>query len=187
MFLFCWTDQFGSGSLCCKHHISVWSRVGWSCCPPFCVLAGPLRQSSVSLPLSWGVVFNSTPPLCAISCKALPGHSVDVDSLHISYADIFTDTPQFRGINPYFFSENLYQSVSFIYASTYSENVHAIHIAMQFTKKIATLYNKNRQPVAMNQNRSFTSRGASVGLGLCLWLTRSIVLHGRRNLPFFGN
>ena len=27
------------------------------------------------------------------------------------------DTPQFRGGNPYFFSENLYQSVSFIYAS----------------------------------------------------------------------
>ena len=45
-----------------------------------------------------------------------------------------TDTPQFRGGNPYFFSENLSQSVSFIYASMYSENVHAIHIAMQFTK-----------------------------------------------------
>ena len=29
----------------------------------------------------------------------------------------FADTPQFRGENPYFFSENLYQSVSFIYAS----------------------------------------------------------------------
>ena len=27
------------------------------------------------------------------------------------------DTPQFRGGNRYFFSENLYQSVSFIYAS----------------------------------------------------------------------
>ena len=45
-----------------------------------------------------------------------------------------SDTPQFRGGNPYFFSENLSQSVSFIYASMYSENVHAIHIAMQFTK-----------------------------------------------------
>ena len=45
------------------------------------------------------------------------------------------DTPQFRGGNPYFFSENPYQSVSFIYASTYRENVHAIHIAMQFAKK----------------------------------------------------
>ena len=43
--------------------------------------------------------------------------------------------PQFRGGNPYFFSENLYQSVSFIYASMYCENVHAIHIAMQFSKK----------------------------------------------------
>ena len=45
-----------------------------------------------------------------------------------------SDTPQFRGGNLYFFSENLSQSVSFIYASMYSENVHAIHIAMQFTK-----------------------------------------------------
>ena len=34
-----------------------------------------------------------------------------------------------------FFSENLYQSVSFIYASMYRENVHVIHIAMQFAKK----------------------------------------------------
>ena len=47
---------------------------------------------------------------------------------------LVTDTPPFRGGNPYFFSENLSQSVSFIYASMYSENVHAIHIAMQFTK-----------------------------------------------------
>ena len=45
------------------------------------------------------------------------------------------DTPQFRGGNPYFFSENPYQSVSFIYASMYRENVHAIHIEMQFAKK----------------------------------------------------
>ena len=35
------------------------------------------------------VLFQSTPPLRAISRKALPGHSVDVDSLHVSYADIF--------------------------------------------------------------------------------------------------
>ena len=46
----------------------------------------------------------------------------------------YSDTPQFPG-GPYFFSENLYQSVSFIYASMYHENVHAIHIAMQFAKK----------------------------------------------------
>ena len=46
------------------------------------------------------------------------------------------DTPQFRGGNPYFFIENPYQSVSFIYASMYRENVHAIHIAMQFAKNL---------------------------------------------------
>ena len=45
------------------------------------------------------------------------------------------DTPQFRGGNPYFFSENPYPSVSFIYASMYRENVHAIHITMQFLQK----------------------------------------------------
>ena len=50
--------------------------------------------------------------------------------LSLSYAD----TPQFCGGNPYFFSENPYQSVPFIYASMYRENVHAIHIAMQFAK-----------------------------------------------------
>ena len=34
------------------------------------------------------VLFQSTPPLRAISRKALPGHSVDIDSLRVSYADI---------------------------------------------------------------------------------------------------
>ena len=34
--------------------------------------------------------------------------------------------------------------------------------------KIATLCNKNRPPATKNQNRSFTSRGATVGLGLRL-------------------
>ena len=80
-----------------------------------------------------------------------------------------SDMPQFRWGNPYFFSENLYQSVSFIYASMYRENVHAIHITMRFAKKIVTLCYKNRQhAAAKNQNRSFTSRGATVGLGLRL-------------------
>ena len=86
----------------------------------------------------------------------------------VVYVHRRADTPQFRGGNPYFFSENLYQSVSYIYASMYRENVHAIHIAMQFAKKIATWCNKNRQPAAKNQNLSFTSRGAIVGVGLRL-------------------
>ena len=41
-----------------------------------------------------------TPPLCAISCKALPGHSVDVDSLHVSYADIFISQVRTAGGSP---------------------------------------------------------------------------------------
>ena len=35
------------------------------------------------------VLFQSTPPLRAIGRKALPGHSVDVDSPRVSYSDIF--------------------------------------------------------------------------------------------------
>ena len=87
------------------------------------------------------------------------------------------DTPLFRGGNPYFFSENPYQSVSFIYALMYCENVHVIHIAMQFAKKISTLCNKNRQPAAKNQNRSFIARGATVGLA-------SVVITPTPLLPF---
>ena len=66
----------------------VWLWVGWSCCPPFCVLACPLLQSSVCFPCL-EVLLQGTPPRCTISCKTLPGHSVDADSLHISCADIF--------------------------------------------------------------------------------------------------
>ena len=69
----------------------------------------------------------------------------------------------------------------------YSENIHVIHIAIigLQSKKNRDI---NRQPaVANNQNWSFTSRGATVGLGLRLWLTRSIVPYGGRNLPFSGN
>ena len=58
-----------------------------------------------------------------------------VHSIAECLLDDVSDTPHFGEGNPYFFSENLYQSVSFIYASMYSENVHAIHIAMQFTKQ----------------------------------------------------
>ena len=62
----------------------------------------------------------------------------------------------------------------------YSEHVPAIHIAMQFKKNRDIVYpgNKNWQPAAKNQNRSFTSCGATVGLGPRLWFTRSLVLHG---------
>ena len=54
-----------------------------------------------------------------------------------------TDTPQFRGGNPYFFRENPYQSVSLIYASMYSEHVHAIHTIPVY-KKIATLQQRTK-------------------------------------------
>ena len=54
----------------------------------------------------------------------------------------------------------------------YRDTFHAIRIVMQFAKKIATLRNKYRQPVAktrcyrtknwFRRNWSFTSRGATV-------------------------
>ena len=79
---------------------------------------------------------------------------------------LLTDTPQFRGRNPYFFSENPYQSVSFIYASMYHKcSRNSYHDAVM-QKNGDIVYNKNRQPAAKNQNRSFTSRGATVRLGL---------------------
>ena len=65
------------------------------------------------------------------------------------------------------FSVKIYQSICFIDVS--------IHVSRKRSrdsyrdavcKKSATLCNKNRQPAAKNQNRSFTSRGATVGLGL---------------------
>ena len=77
------------------------------------------------------------------------------------------DTPQFRGGNPYFFSENLYKSVSFIiHASMYRENVHTIHIAIQFAKKSRHCVIK----IDSQQQRTKIGalRGAAVGLGLHL-------------------
>ena len=49
---------------------------------------------------------------------------------------IETDTPQFLGGNPYFFCENLYQSVSIVDASMYRDIFHAIRVATQFAKKL---------------------------------------------------
>ena len=77
--------------------------------------------------------------------------------------------PQFRGGNPYFFRENLYQSVYFIDVSRhFSRDSHREAVC----KKIATMCNKNRQPGAKTRchrtknwsrrNWSFTSRGATV-------------------------
>ena len=62
-------------------HLYVWFRVGWSCCPPFCVLVCLLLQPSVYLPLS---LFQSTHPLPAISRKALPGHIVSISTTFMS-------------------------------------------------------------------------------------------------------
>ena len=46
------------------------------------------------------VLLQGTLPPCTISCKALPGHSVDADSLHIFYADIFISQVREAGGSP---------------------------------------------------------------------------------------
>ena len=57
---------------------------------------------------------------------------------------IKSDTPQFRGGNPYFFSENLYQSVSFLF-------VHRC-VAKTFISR-CSLQN-NREPAAIKEPKS---------------------------------
>ena len=60
----------------------------------------------------------------------------------------YADRPQFLWGNPYFFCENLYQSVSIGVASMYREIFHAIRVATQFAKKIrhcVDASNPNRQ------------------------------------------
>ena len=112
-------------------------------------------------------------------------------TLRASIKNPIADTPQFRGGNPYFFSENLYQSVSFTYASMCIAKTLTRFISRCILQKKSRhcvgLPNKNRQPAAKNQKRSFTSRGATVGLGLRLCLARLLGLQGRENLQFFGN
>ena len=89
---------------------------------------------------------------------------------HLEYAstvwDPHTDTPQFRGGNPYFFSENPYTRIIHLCIDL-SRKRSRDSYRDAVCKKIATLCNKNRQPAANNQNRSFTSRG---GLGIDLRL-----------------
>ena len=46
------------------------------------------------------VLLQGTPPACMISCKALPGHSVDADSFHTSYEDIFISQVRAAGGSP---------------------------------------------------------------------------------------
>ena len=46
------------------------------------------------------VLLQDTPPPYTISCMALPGHGVDVDSLHISYGDIFISQVRAAGGSP---------------------------------------------------------------------------------------
>ena len=62
----------------------------WSCCLPFCVLACPLLQSSELASPVFRYCYRALLHFVrSAAIKALPGHIVDVDGLHISHADIF--------------------------------------------------------------------------------------------------
>ena len=65
------------------------------------------------------MLFESTPSLCTISCKALPGHSVDVDSLHISHADIFISKVRVAGCSPrcQFTIDDVFRNATIIYTA----------------------------------------------------------------------
>ena len=132
------------------------------------------------------------------------------------YSNInITDMPQFRRGNPYFFSENPYQSVSFIHASKYREKVHAIHIAMQFAKKsrhcVITI--DSQQQRTKIGALLHVARQSDLGLGPTNQIKSILFIHRnfrkrfrgvysaknqlmidevnhappKRNLPFFGN
>ena len=72
--------------MCCRKHI----RRGLMTLLPFflCTRLSGTAVIRYIFPFR-EALFQGTRLLCAISCMALPGHSVDVDSPHISYADIF--------------------------------------------------------------------------------------------------
>ena len=86
---------------------------------------------------SWGSLYilDLLARLCNSNCVAVDVGLLEVITFEWPSVVFYADTPQFCGENPYLFSENPYQSVSFIYASMYRENVHAIHITMQFLQK----------------------------------------------------
>ena len=93
--------------------------------------------------------------------------------------------------NPYFFNENLYQSVSFIVCIDVSRKRSRDSYRDEVCKK-------SRHCVGLIKIDSQQQRTKIGALGYFTWhesrirptpliFTRSIALHGRRNLPFFGN
>ena len=66
------------------------------------------------------MLFQGTPSLCTISSKALLGHSVDVDSLHISHADIFISKVRVAGCSPpqcQFTIEDVFRNATIIHTA----------------------------------------------------------------------
>ena len=99
-----------------------------------CYLVHDLRLL-IHLQMQYGLakiptkIIKSPAPAGAATPPCGPGGSPQRLSIGLRLVES-RHTPQFRAGNPYFFSENLYQSVSFIYASMYREHVHAMGVAM---------------------------------------------------------
>ena len=78
-----WTDQCGGGSLCCRHHINVWLRVGWSCAhlPAYSFVRCCSHQ--FIFPCLDMFVSGHSSILCGRRLGS-PGHSVYVDNIRIA-------------------------------------------------------------------------------------------------------
>ena len=94
------------------------------------------------------VLFQSTPPLRAISCKALPGHSVDVDSLHVSYADtsvskvgrpvVLLTKSQFT-VDDVFWNATILHTADMTQLSQYALSKQSVHTGETSTRQYITV------------------------------------------------
>ena len=88
------------------------------------------------------VLFQGTPPLFMISCKALSGHSVDVDSLHISHAEIFMSMVRVTGCSPpqcQFTIEDVFRNATIIHMADVTQpSQSALSKQSVHTGKIST-------------------------------------------------
>ena len=89
-----------------------------------------------------------TPQLCTISCKALPGHSVDVDSLHMSHADIFISKVRVTVCSPpqcQFTIEDIFRNATIIHTadmtqpSQYALSKQSVHTGETSTRQDISL------------------------------------------------
>ena len=90
------------------------------------------------------VLFQSNPPLRAITRKALSGHSVDSDGLHISYAGIFISQVRAAGGSPpqcqltvacVFWNATIFHTMDMTQQSQAQLSKQSVHTGMTSTKE----------------------------------------------------